>query len=287
MAGLDILQEATSEPITLAAAKRQLRLDTSFTDDDDYIYGLIAAARELAEDHTARSFVPRQFREYFDGFPGTRLPIPYTAVMDFPLSHRYESRPHRRFELSRSPLVSIAQIQYLDQTGATQTLDPSVYYVSSHADPAHITRSGPGAQWPEVLQRADSVWVDFTAGYGVPVAVTVAANATAITGAKFAPTDAGKPIQIPGAGALGAPLLTTLASVDGQGAGTLAAAASTAVTAAEAWLGDALPPMLWAAMLLLIDHWYENRLPIMQAGQAEMPYGIRAQLDRRRVYYQP
>jgi hypothetical protein len=166
MAGLDITTDLATEPLIVDLAKRQLQLDASYTDDDDYLANvLIPAARESAELHTARSYGVRSFREYFDGFPGQRLPIPYNYAIDIPSRHQFESLAPHRFELSRSPLVQVTQVQYLDQDGATQTLDPSVYTVSDHKDPASIFRAAPSAGWPVPLYRVDSVWVDYDAGY--------------------------------------------------------------------------------------------------------------------------
>jgi len=291
MAGLDITQHATSEPISLAWAKRQCQIESSFTEDDDYIGGLIRAARETAELHTNRSYLTRGFREYYDGFPEQRLPIPYNVIYDIPFPHHFESRAHNRFELSRSPLQFVVQIQYLDHNGATQTLDPSVYYVAPWKEPAKIARTPPVAGnpvpcWPHPLHRADSVWVDYFAGYGAPVTVSMEADSAVISGAVFTQNNVGQQISVPTAGASRASLVTTILSVDDSGNATLSSPAVAAVSGVLAWLGQPVAGIAQRAMLLLVTHWYENRLPIAAAGLKELPYGVKDMLDNNRVYYQ-
>jgi len=296
MAGLNITQHATSEPIPLSWAKRQCQVDSSFVDDDEYIGGLIRAAREAAELHTNRSFLTRGFREYFDGFPEQRLPIPYNVIYDIPTHHEFESRPHNRFELSRSPLQYVADIMYLDQNGNVQTLDPSIYYGSPWQEPAHIlrqppTEGNPPPVWPWVLRRADSVWVDYFAGYGNPVTVSIAVNAAVTSGAVFTANNVGWQLSIPGAGPVvdgnPTPLVGTILSIDTNGNAALSASAATAAAGASAWLGRPLPGIAQRGMLMLITHWYENRLPIAAAALKELPYSVKSMLDSNRVYYQP
>jgi len=47
---------ASFEPVTLAEAKAQLRIEDGFTLDDDYIQGLISAARDRVEQYCNRFF---------------------------------------------------------------------------------------------------------------------------------------------------------------------------------------------------------------------------------------
>ena len=86
----------------------------------------------------------------------------------------------------------------------------------------------------------------------------------------------------------GGVLLTKVASVDSGGNATLAASAVATVTGATLLLGPQPPAGDINAMLLLISHWYENRVPVQQGGpMLEAPYMIRNLLDQQRVYYQP
>jgi hypothetical protein len=293
VAGLSILKRAVCEPITLAQAKRQCRIDDANTLDDIDLEDLIADARGEAELHTARSYVLRTYREYFDHFPGHRLPIPYNVIYDAPTRHDLSGEQRNHFELSRSPLRSVSQIQYLDQDGAVQTLDPNIYVIAPHCEPAKIYHAPHADPWPQALHQVDSIWVDYIAGYGTMVTVTIGAASNAVTGAVFSQEDAGREIYIPGAGAAGAvgaaaaTLRTTIAAVDENGAATLADEAVTAVAGVGAWLGEHIPGVARRAMLMLITHWFENRTPVQSGTQAELPYMVKDLLDQNRVYYQP
>jgi hypothetical protein len=60
----------------------------------------------------------------------------------------------------------------------------------------------------------------------------------------------------------------------------------TPVVSVSAWLGRPVAAIARQAMLMLITHWYENRLPIASAGLKELPYAVKDLLDANRVYYQ-
>jgi len=285
MAGIDITQHATSEPVSLDMAKRQCQVNLDFPDDDEYLMSLVSSAREKAELHTARSYLTRGFREYFDGFPEDRLPIPYNVTYDIPTRHDLEPEEHRLFELGRSPLQFVSAVQYLDLDGNQQTLDPSLYRVARWKEPAHI-RHAPRSCWPRPIEGVDSVWVDYVAGYGAPVILSIGEGSQVIDGASFAPQTVGQSIVIPGAGVAGVPLQTTILSVDDTGNAALANPVVAAVVNVSAWLGRPVAAIAIRAMLMLVTHWYENRLPVASASLKELPYAVKDLLDANRVYYQ-
>jgi len=289
-----------SEPISLTLVKQMLRIDTGDTSQDTYLTLLISTARETAEMHTSRGYITQSYREYYDGFPGYHLPFAmvddlegYSALGGFDgLGRQYgdRHRHHHYFELSRSPLQVLKQVQYLDQTGATQTLDPGQYVVNNHQDPAQIMREPEllgGLPWPVALRQVNSVWIDYTVGYGGNITIGMTGGSNAITGYTFLPSDGGRSLSVPGAGTAGATLTTTIASVDGSGNGTAAAEAATTVAGAVAYLGNQIRFGDTQAMLMLIGHWDANRLPIQQGIPNEIAYAVKYLLDKDRVYYQP
>jgi len=138
----------TTEPVTLAEAKVQLRVDG--TDDDDRITALIAAVREYVEVATGRALVTQTWTLVVDGFPGGG------------------------FEIPKPPLKSLTQITYVDVDGVTQTLSTDVYVVTQPTGP----RAASGrvdlayAQaWPATKAEVGAVSVTFDAGYGAADAV--------------------------------------------------------------------------------------------------------------------
>lgn len=125
------------EPITVADAKAQLRIDG--TDDDAYLGVLIQAAREQAESICERSFVQQTWELTLDAFPDAiRLPMPR--------------------------VLSVASVQYVDDDGAARTLSPASYQVDAKSEPGYIVPA-PDAAWPATQAGAiNNVVVTYTAG---------------------------------------------------------------------------------------------------------------------------
>jgi uncharacterized phiE125 gp8 family phage protein len=95
------------EPVTVADAKLQLRIDG--TDDDDYLEIIISAAREKVETYTQR-FIPEcDVAVYLDTFPAANEPI----------------------DIALPDVSAIAQITYIDEDETQQTLAYGDYELDS------------------------------------------------------------------------------------------------------------------------------------------------------------
>lgn len=137
-----------AEPITLADAKLHLR-GVDHADEDTLITSLITAAREAAEHELGRPLASQEWQITLDAFPAA--------------------------ELALGPdVASIASIQYLDATGALQTLaEPA--YVLDNADPDRaFVLPAAGTSWPATADTANAVRVRFVCGL-TPVPETVRA----------------------------------------------------------------------------------------------------------------
>jgi len=124
-----------AEPVSLDEAKKHLRV--TFAHDDDYISGLIKAARQDAE-------------AYLNG-----------AIMAQTLTANMQ-RFYGRFRLPSSPILGITSISYVDQDGNTQTVDPSVYELDAELKSVGLAY---GQSWPDTRPQHNAVTVVFTAGY--------------------------------------------------------------------------------------------------------------------------
>lgn len=166
MLNFKITQPPTAEPVTLAMAKSHLRVD--FDDDDAIISGYISAAREWAENYTARAFFTQTIVLSLDAFPlymygnGTVLPMqqrgyPYFSAYWDPLAIR----------LPRPSCVAITSITYRDLSNQIQTLDPATYYADTDSEPCRVVPM-PSLTWPSTqLYLPGAVKVNYTAGsYG-------------------------------------------------------------------------------------------------------------------------
>lgn len=135
------LPGAATELVTLAELKQQLGI--VHADDDAVLTALILAARQWCEGETGAIFAERSFKATLDYFPAEiRLPV--------------------------GPVISVDQLDYLDENGALQTLDPLNYYAEltpgrSRIVPAYAT------SWPLTRQQLGAVEVTFTAGPGLSV----------------------------------------------------------------------------------------------------------------------
>lgn len=129
--------EPASEPVSLAEAKLQCRVDGS--DENALLTSLIKTARQLAEEYTGTKLVAQTVvlrASHFDCLD--RLPI--------------------------APLSAISAVAYLDSAGAEQTLSTDVYEaVLIGLEPA--IRLKINQTWPSVRDASDAVRITAAAGY--------------------------------------------------------------------------------------------------------------------------
>lgn len=130
--------DATVEPITLAEAKMHLRVDHA--DEDAYISARITAVRQAAEHAMQRTLLQTTWQLVRDDFaPALRLEYPR--------------------------IIAVQSLQYLDEAGALQTLDPADYTVDTISEPGYVVPAY-GKAWPATRAEINAVRVTYTAGYG-------------------------------------------------------------------------------------------------------------------------
>jgi len=145
--GLVLVEGPTEEPISLEQAKIQLREDQG--DNDTLISALIVAARQLAENNMRRAIMPQTWRLSLDSFPVGGIVLP------------------------RPPLISVTSVSYLDAAGDRQVLAEGGYRVQTSEHEA-VVRPLYGQCWPQARRDAESVQVEYRAGYADAVAVPAA-----------------------------------------------------------------------------------------------------------------
>ena len=134
----------TSSPtelaITLAAAKRQLRIEADETHYDLDIIELIRAATDYVERRTNLTMINTTFTAKWLRFPSCQLCLP------------------------GYPIASIQSVQYYSVAGVLTTL--AAYQESLASKPAYI-QYDIATDWPDTQdERIDAVQVAYTAGYG-------------------------------------------------------------------------------------------------------------------------
>ena len=139
---LKVVTAPTIEPVSLAEAKLQCRIDDDLTFDDALITSLIAAAREYCENETNRAFINTTYDLKMDAFSsGGEIVLP------------------------RAPASSVTSITYLDGDGASQTWSSTEYSVDINTEPGRVTLAY-GYSWPTTRAIENAVAVRYVAGYG-------------------------------------------------------------------------------------------------------------------------
>ena len=132
----------TEEPITTAEAKKHLNVE--HTEDDDYIAGIISAARDQLEVATGRSWVTQTWRLALDEFPEEEF-----------------------LELPRPPLSSVTHVKYYDESGDLQTFSDELYKVDTDSSRGRIILLEVES-WPTIQNELAVIEIEFVAGYGEP-----------------------------------------------------------------------------------------------------------------------
>lgn len=136
---LKLITAPATEPVTLAEAKAQCRVDVS--DEDSLITALIVAARQEAEHILGRALITQTWERVVDAFPDVEL------------------------ELGMPPVQSVTSITYVDLAGVTQTLAAPSYVLDNTLEPGFVLPAA-GYTWPETFDTVNAVRVRFTSGYG-------------------------------------------------------------------------------------------------------------------------
>ena len=146
---LKLITDATVEPVTLAEAKLQLRLETDITTEDARVTRLIQAAREDCEHRLGRVLCTQTWEQVIDAFPPAEI------------------------DLGKPPIAGITSVIYIDEAGDSQTMDSALY--SLDADTSHgWLLPAIDTSWPATLDTANAVRVRFTTGVATAALVPAA-----------------------------------------------------------------------------------------------------------------
>lgn len=143
MASLTLTTAPTQEPLLVDDLRNHLKIDDG---EENYLLETwLAAARHEVEIYTGTSLLTQTWLFQIDGFPNADS-----------------------ITLPRSPVQSIASVQYVDAAGATQTMSAADYSLIAPSDPIggeHLLALGYGKSWPSTRGDTNSVSISFVAGY--------------------------------------------------------------------------------------------------------------------------
>jgi uncharacterized phiE125 gp8 family phage protein len=148
-----------AEPVLLADAKAQARVDTSV--DDALIAGLITGAREWVEAYTGRALMTQTWQYWLDLWPGAAERI-WDGVRQGPVTGLDQVSS---INLPRAPLQSVTSIQYFDDSDAATVWNVSNYFVDTVREPGRVALRM-GAVWPVPTRLANGIMIEYVAGYG-------------------------------------------------------------------------------------------------------------------------
>ena len=140
---LKLISDSTQEPLALADAKAQCRVDIDT--DDELLMSLIKAARVYCEKISWRTYMPQTWEAWLTAWPSGNciaLPMP--------------------------PLASVTWIKYYDTADVETTLPTSVYTVDTIAEPGAV-RLKYGQTWPTstLLREYNAIGIRFVCGYAI------------------------------------------------------------------------------------------------------------------------
>lgn len=139
------------EPVTLALAKLHCREVASV--QDDLLTMHITTARQHCEDITGARAITQTWELRLDAFPDGAFTLP------------------------GYPLQSVTSIEYLDENGDPQDVDPSTLVVDTFSRPGSVSCSNP---WPATQDTINAVQVRYVLGFGDAAEAVPAAFRSAI-----------------------------------------------------------------------------------------------------------
>lgn len=138
---LTLITPPTVEPISLAEARTQCRVDAGDTAEDTLLALYIQAARETAEHMLGRVLITQTWEQTLDAFPAGEI------------------------RLGKGQALSIVSVKYVDPVSVLQTLAPAAYALDAATPPGWLLPNS-GYSWPTTRDEVNAVRVQFTAGYG-------------------------------------------------------------------------------------------------------------------------
>jgi uncharacterized phiE125 gp8 family phage protein len=149
-----VVTSATGEPITLEDVKSQLRLELGQTNEDEFLEGLITAARQHVENITGRKLMPQTWTVYYDAWPSGK--------------DNYDT-----IEIPYPPLRSIPStgLVYTDSTSGSTTLSSTAWAADTVSEPGRLVLDY-NDDWPTVtLHNNNPIAIEFNCGYSTAATI--------------------------------------------------------------------------------------------------------------------
>lgn len=159
---MKIITPALTEPITLAMARKQCKVDAEGSppthEDDDLIQLFTSAAREWCEAYLGLIVAPTLVEIRLDEFPAQVTRVSTSGV---------SSTEPGSITLESGPVLGIDSIAYVDPDSADLLVDNTLYALDTTGQVA-VIRLNTDAAWPDTKNEANAVTVRYLVGYSTP-----------------------------------------------------------------------------------------------------------------------
>jgi len=159
--GHTLVTAPLAEPVSVFDVKNQLEIDTADTDKDFQIELYITASREMVEEYTGLALITQTWKLTLDHWPNDRQQW-WSGTRQGSINDLLQSGRASQVLLPRYPLQSVDAIS---SDGVAVTV-ASVFIVDTQQKPGRLIVKR-GATWPSVLDNANGVDIEYTAGYGI------------------------------------------------------------------------------------------------------------------------
>ena len=149
------------EPVALADALVNLRVDSDASDAAQIASIFLPAARQLAETKAGAAIRLASYRQTLSEFPWTRDSRNGFSSSGSPMGHRSSSAP---IKTALGLVQSITSVKYIDTTGAVQTIDPTTLSLVQLDEANTEIALTYGGYWPACAHVPNAVTVEYTAG---------------------------------------------------------------------------------------------------------------------------
>ena len=159
MTAFQLTVPPANEPVLLADAKTQARIDT--TADDAFVTTLITGARQWVERYLGRALITQTWQLWFDLWPGS-TGVWWDGWRQGPVTGLEQAG---FIELPRAPLQSVTSVDVYDNTDAPTLWAASNYFVDTVREPGRLALRI-GAVWPVPQRLTNGIGVTYVCGYG-------------------------------------------------------------------------------------------------------------------------
>lgn len=157
---LELVTPPAKEPVLLADAKEHLKEDGS--DSNDYIDGLIVAARRYVENDTSRALINQTWLLRLDRWPPPAGDSWWDGVREGAIADLHTAL---EVEIRKAPFSSLSEVRTLDEAGAVTVWPSGNYYTATRSGFGRLVAKQ-GVTFPTPGRHIGGIEIEFVAGYG-------------------------------------------------------------------------------------------------------------------------